>query len=66
VSAFLTVGFFALLGQTHDELKSEFIVATTAGASCGSVWLGLSVLVTLRVPGGLVESADSGRENEGG
>jgi hypothetical protein len=25
------VSFFALLGQTHDELKGEFIVATTAG-----------------------------------
>jgi hypothetical protein len=29
VNAFLTVGFFALLGQAGDELKGEFIVATT-------------------------------------
>ena len=29
----LTVGFFAPLGHAHDELKSEFIVATTVGTS---------------------------------
>ena len=28
MSAFLTVGFFGLFGQAHDELESEFIVAT--------------------------------------
>jgi hypothetical protein len=33
VNAFLTVGFFVLLGQAHDEFESEFIVATTAGTS---------------------------------
>jgi hypothetical protein len=41
VSAFLTVGFFALLGQAHDESKSEFIVAIRTGISGASVWLGL-------------------------
>jgi hypothetical protein len=33
LNAFLTVGVFALSGQTHDELKGEFIAATTAGTS---------------------------------
>jgi len=32
-NAFLTVGFLVLLGQTHDELEGEFIVATPAGIS---------------------------------
>jgi hypothetical protein len=40
VSAFLTVGFFGLFGQAHDELESKFIVATFAVASQG--WICLS------------------------
>jgi hypothetical protein len=30
MSAFLTVGFFTMHRQTHDELESKFVVATSS------------------------------------
>jgi hypothetical protein len=44
VNAFLTVGSFALLGQAHDALNSEFIVATPAGIS--HLWICHSTTLT--------------------
>jgi hypothetical protein len=41
---FVGLAFFALLGQAHDELKSEFIVAATTIISHG--WICLSTTLT--------------------